>query len=84
LEIILKAVYHDIMGSSTSPEIEMFKEFRAQWQAIDQSSYDLPENYPAILSSQRRAEIIAFAEAKINVSIILFNHITGLCRYIVK
>lgn len=64
------------MGKSTAPEVVIFKSFQRSWVNINTEDYQLPDRYPKILGSRRRAELIAFALAKIDVSNVKLLHLT--------
>ena len=69
-ELELKVVFHEIMGASKAPEVQLFKRFQGNWSLINQASYstvlDCPESL-SIFNEETRESIIKFAQTYINV-----------------
>ena len=70
LERLLESVYRELMGPSSGPEDQIFKEFQTMWASIDQTKYSTFQD----LAVTRRHladcadNIIKFAKAHILVS----------------
>ena len=41
MELIIGSVFQVCMGSSSCPEVPLFKRFQAHWAFIDQDNYDI-------------------------------------------
>jgi hypothetical protein len=62
LEIMLEAVVSPALQASSGPDIPLFKKFKANWNNIDQTSYDILDNF----STVDKHEMIKFATRKLN------------------
>ena len=40
LELVAGAVFSEVLGASSGPEIIMFKIFKAKWCSLDQTNYE--------------------------------------------
>jgi len=66
-EVIGSAVYHVVLGHSTAPEVLLFKTLQKKWKEIDFSRLEIPHEYPKMLDSSRREEILTWAQLQTDV-----------------
>jgi hypothetical protein len=68
-ELMLKAVFETLAGSSTGPDVGLFHRFQKQWNSLDrgdfQTGWDTPEIRP--LLEGERNDLLDFALSKLSV-----------------
>ena len=67
LELVVGAVFQVCMGSTSGPEVPLFKRFQTRWVFIDQERYDTSMSDDAIagLLCDVKADIIKFANEQL-------------------
>jgi len=65
MELIIGAAFETTsIGTSTGPEILIFKRFREQWQFIDRDNFQVSSSDPSVelLVAPHRSDILSFAK----------------------
>lgn len=66
-EVMIGAVFSELFGLSSAPEVPLFKRFRENWESIDQDSYDLTlSTEDRLLLEGSTGTIIEFCRTKLD------------------
>ena len=73
LEIVLKDVFMKHLGSTTGPDVELFKSFRNFWLEIKTEPYEcgMSDDTVAASLSATKSEILSFSKEQLKVRIII-------------
>lgn len=63
-ELVLGAVLEHCVGPRKGPSIAIFQRFQSAWSDIDQTKFDVPENF---LSAEQEKNVTEFCESQLQV-----------------